>query len=420
MLGRDDQAWRDLVAMSRTEKWVAVFLSGLGLIPLAVGALWVFMTLTAEPIHRDPTGVSSVPGAAVTDECKGAADEGRRIVSTGLAQQNLPGVSVAVGVNGQLVWAEGFGWADLEKRQSVSPDTTFRIGTASIALTSAGVGLLLEQGRLRLDDEIQAFVPEFPKKPWPVTLRQVMAHTAGIRSDGGDEGPLFSQHCDRPVDGLQAFADRDLRFEPGTAYRYSRFGYILVSAAIEAAAGEPFLMFMQNRIFDPLGMNDTRPDSLTEPIEGRATPYFPKFAADPKFGFHPMREIDLSCSAGSSVFLATPSDLVRFGMAVEGGTLLQRTTVDLLHTSQRVASGEETGYGLGWDLEAVSLGDRQARIVGHDGDVLGGVTGSIWTFPEHRIVVSVLANTSYADTPGLATAVARAFMRAGKPRRTKA
>jgi serine beta-lactamase-like protein LACTB len=409
MLGSDDQTWGRLVAMSRTEKWVAVILSCLGLLPLAVAALWVFMSLTAQPIHPDADAVSSVPGAAASAAWARAVDEGRRVVRTELASQNLPGVSVAVGVGGQLVWAEGFGWADLEKRLPVTPETKFRLGTASIALTSAGVALLLEQGRLRLDDEIQASVPAYPKKPRPVTLRQVMAHTAGIRSDGGDEGPLFSQHCDRPVDGLPAFAHRDLLFEPGTAYRHSRFGYILVSAAIEAAAGEPFLMFMQKRIFDPLGMNDTRPDSLTEPIEARATPYFPKFAADPKFGYHPMREIDLSCYAGSSVFLSTPSDLVRFGMAISRGTLLQRATVDLLQTPQRLASGEETGYGLGWDLETVSLGDRQARGVGHDGDVLGGTLASLWTFQERDVVVAVLSNISYADTAALATALAEAF-----------
>ena len=401
--------------MSRTEKWVAVLLSGLGLIPLAVGALWVFMSLTAEPIHPDPSGVSSVPGTVESPDWARAAGQGRRVVRAGVAQQNLPGVSVAVGVDGELVWAEGFGWADLEKRVPVSPDMTFRIGTASIALTSAGVGLLLEEGRLRLDDEIQASVPEFPGKPWPVTLRQVMAHVAGIRSDGGDEGPLFSQHCDRPVDGLPAFAERELLFQPGTGYRHSRFGYILVSAAIEAAAREPFLMFMQKRIFDRLGMNDTRPDSLSEPIPARVTPYFPKFAADPKFGFHRMRDINLSCYAGSSVFLSTPSDLVRFGMAINAGTLLQRATVDLLQTSQRLSSGEPTGYGLGWDLETASLGGDEVRIAGHDGDVLGGVTGSLWTFPEQGVVVSVLANTSYADTPALAVEVARAFIRAEKP-----
>ena len=78
---------------------------------------------------------------------------------------------------------------------------TFRIGTASVALTSAAVGLLLEKRRLSLDEAIQIHVPEFPKHQWPVTLRQLMAHTAGVANDGGDEGPLFSERCERPVDG---------------------------------------------------------------------------------------------------------------------------------------------------------------------------------------------------------------------------
>ena len=405
------------MALSRTEKWVALVLGGLGLIPAAIGGLWLFMSVTAEPVHPDPAQVSSMPGAVASGDRAGAVEAARGAVRAGLVQQNLPGVSVAVGVNGELAWTEGFGWADIEQRTPVSPETKFRIGTASIALTSAGVGLLLEQGRLRLDDEIQVAVPEFPKKPLPVTLRQVMAHVAGIPSDGGDEGPLFSQHCDRPVEALSAFADRDLLFEPGTQYRYSRFGYILVSAAIEAAAREPFLMFMQKRLFDPLGMNDTRPDSSNEPVAALATSYFPKFAADPKYGYHPMRELDLSCYAGSSVYLSTPSDLVRFGMAVNGGTLLQRATVDLLQTPQRLTSGEETGYGLGWDLETTSLGGRHTRMIGHDGDVLGGITGSLWTFPEHGLVVSVLANTSYADTASLAAAVAGEFAARAPARR---
>ena len=88
----------------------------------------------------------------------------------------------------------------------VTPDTRFRIGTASTALTSAAAGLLLEKGRLKLDDEIQTYVPAFPEKQWPVTLRQVMGHMAGVRTDGGDEGPLFTEHCERPVEALQYFA----------------------------------------------------------------------------------------------------------------------------------------------------------------------------------------------------------------------
>jgi CubicO group peptidase (beta-lactamase class C family) len=281
-------------------------------------------------------------------------------------------------------------------------------------LTSAAVGLLLEKSRLNLDEEIQTYVPEFPKKEWPVTLRQVMGHVAGVRTDGGDEGPLFSQRCERPVDALLSFADRPLLFEPGTQYRQSSYGWILVSAAVEAAADERFLTFMRRQIFEPLGMDDTRADSATEPIHNRATFYFPRFAADPRYGLHLMRQLDHSCYAGASVFLSTPADLVRFGLAMTTGALLQPATIQLLETSQRLPSGEETGYGLGWDLETVTLAGQPARVAGHDGKVLGGVVASLMTFPAHGIVVALVSNISYADTSTLGLEIARAFAGEGK------
>src|SRR5690606_15536608 len=117
-------------------------------------------------------------------------------------------------------------------------------------------------------------------------------------------------------------------------YRYSNYGWILVSAAVEAAANEPFLTFMQEQVFEPLGMHDTRADSLTEPIPDRVTTYFPRYSADPTYGLHPMRDIDLSCYAGAGAFLSTPSDLVRFGMAMHTGKLLQPATVESLQSSQ--------------------------------------------------------------------------------------
>ena len=262
---------------------------------------------------------------------------------------------MAVGAGGEIVWAEGFGWANLDNRVKVEPDTKFRIGTASTALTSAAAGLLLEQGRLDLDEPIQKHVPEFPEKQWPVTLRQVMGHVAGLPNDGGDESELFSQHCDRPVDALQHFAGRSLRFEPGTQYRYSNYGWIVVSAAIEAAADESFLTFMRKQIFEPLGMNDTEPDLSTEARPDQATPYFPRFAADPRYGPDLMRELDYSCYSGSSIFLSTPSDLVRFAMAINDGKLLKPETVQLLQAPQRTTSG--AGDGLrSW------LGPRDRRF----------------------------------------------------------
>jgi CubicO group peptidase (beta-lactamase class C family) len=280
-------------------------------------------------------------------------------------------------------------------------------------LTSAAVGLLLEKGRLHLEDEIQTYVPQFPRKQWPVTLRQLMAHVAGVKTDSGDEGPLFSQRCERPAQALQFFADAPLVFEPGSRYRHSSYGWILVSAAVEAAAAEAFPAFMQEHIFEPLGMGDTRMDSTTEPIPDRVTAYFPRFAADPNYGPDPMRELELSCYSGSSAFISTPSDLVRFAISIQGGKLLQPATVQLLQSPQRLSSGEETGYGLGWDLETITLEGQPTPVVGHDGEVLGGTVASLMTLRERGIVVAVTSNTSYADTFALASKIAEAFTKQG-------
>jgi serine beta-lactamase-like protein LACTB, mitochondrial len=345
-----------------------------------------------------------------------AVEQGRQIVRAGLTEQNLPGLSVAVGVGGDIVWAEGFGWADLENRLPVAPNMRFRIGTASTALTSAAVGLLLEKGRLKLEEEIQTYVPAYPEKQWPVTLRQLMGHVAGVANDGGDEGPLFTKQCERPVDALQFLSgyERELLFKPGTQFHYSSYGWILVSAAVEAAADEPFLTFVRKQVFEPLGMRETMADSATGAIPNRVTPYFPRFAADPRYGLHLMRPLNYSCYSGSSVFLSTPSDLVRFGMAINSGKLLQPATVQLLQTPQRLVSGQETGYGLGWDLETVALAGTQTRVVGHDGEALGGMVASLMTLPAHSIVVSVTSNISYADTPAVALKIAQAFAAQGR------
>jgi len=393
----------------RLQTWLGLFVGGVLLLLTLIGGLWLYTSATAPILHPKPRESPSVIRSPPAPQWSGAVRQGQEIVRAALSEQNLPGISVAVGAGRDVVWAEGFGWADLESQIKIAPDTRFRIGTLSTPLTSAAVGLLLEKGRLKLDDEIQTYVPAFPKKPWPVTLGQLMGHVAGVRNDGGDEGPLLSQRCERLADALPAFADRPLRFEPGTRYAYSSYGWILVSAAVEAAADEPFSRFMRTSIFEPLGLDDTRADSSPDPTQGRATSYFPRFAADPRYGYHLMRPVDYSCYAGSSAFLSTPTDLVRFAMAINHGRLLQPATVQLLQTPQRLASGEGTGYGLGWDFEDVALSGRQTRVVGHDGDSLGGMVASLMTVPAQGIVVSVTSNISYADTFTVAMKLAEAF-----------
>ena len=430
--------------MARSRALLGWILAPIGLPVLAIAGMWLFTTVTRPALHPNPQAIPSV--TRTVPQSSEAVERARRIIRAGLAEQNLPGLSVAVGLGGSIVWAEGFGWADIETRTPVTPDTRFRIGTASTVLTSAVVGVLLEKGRLALDDEIQTYVPQFPKKQWSVTLGQLMADVGGVGTDDGDEGPLYHQRCERPVEALQHFGQDALLFEPGTQYRHSKYGWILVSAAVEAAAAQPFLTFMGEQIFHPLGMDHTAAESATEenpegvgePGEDApfltlihqvilkplgmsgttarsatepATAYLPGWGPHPQFryGLHVMAPRNLSCYAGSMAFLSTPSDLVRFGLAINGGTLLRPATVRLLQTSQKLTSGQDTDHGLGWDLDTVTLAGERMQVAGYDGELQGRRMGSLMMFRETGIVVAVMSNISYADTPALARKVAEAF-----------
>ena len=397
----------------RLRTWATlVFLAIGGLIAVIVGRP-VYLSANPAPLHPQPESAPSVTREEPAQQTE-AVTRAREILRTALAEQNLPGLSVAVGAGGNLLWAEGFGWADIKTGTRVTPDTRFRIGTDSTALTSAAVGVLVEQGRLKLDDEIQTYVPQFPKKQWPVTVRQLMGHVAGVTTDSDDHRPLSHQRCQRPVEAVPQFADAALLFEPGTDYRYSKYGWVLVSAAIEAAAGQPFLTFMRDQVFQPLGMNNTGAESATEenpedvggpgedpppftlirelimeplgvakprpPRAGEpATFYAPGRGPHPPFryGLHVRHPRNLSCFAGAMAFFSTPSDMVRFSLALNNGTLLQPATVQLLPPHAPVRS----------DAFPVSL----------------------TTLPESGIVVSVMSNVSHADTSAIAQSVAKAF-----------
>jgi CubicO group peptidase (beta-lactamase class C family) len=413
-----------------------------------IAGMWVFVSINRPILHRNPQAIRSATQTVPSARWSEAAERARRSIRASLAEENLPGLSVAVGAGGDLVWSEGFGWANVETRAPVTPDTRFRIGTASTLLTSAAAGVLLERGRLRPDEEIQTYVPQFPKKQWPVTLRQLMADVAGTGTDGGDDGPVSSQRCEHPVEAVPQFAGDTLLFEPGTQYRRSKYGWILVSAAVEAAGAQPFLGFMREQIFQPLHMDHTGAESATEenpdrlgeeaedapfitgirdvilqPLIGGRTAasmgkstetapfYSPGFGRDPifRYGVRVMRPRNLSCYAGSMAFLSTPSDLVRFGLAINGGTLLKPDTVRLLQTSQRLRTGQETDHGLGWDLKTVTLSGEPAQAIGRDGELLGKKIGSLMIFREAGIVVVVMSNLSSADTSGLTLKVAEAF-----------
>jgi CubicO group peptidase (beta-lactamase class C family) len=234
---------------------------------------------------------------------------------------------------------------------------------------------------------------------------------AGVRHYESEEDSTPTAHCDRAIEGLNRFADHPLRFEPDTEYGYSTFGWVLVSAAVEAAAKQPLSAFMTTHVFQPLGMTATTFESATEPIADRVTFYQRRFTGDGGEGVMPATPVDYSCFAGAGAILSSAPDLVRFGMAVNSGTLLQRDTVRRLQTPQVLTSGKETQYGLGWMVEEVTLAGEPTRMVHHASRSLKGGTASFITFPARGMVVAVMANVSHGVTRDIALSVAQEFAR---------
>ena len=325
----------------------------------------------------------------------------RRLVRTG----NLPGVSVAVGKNNEIVWSEAFGWADLSNQVVATPRTLYPVGSISKSLTATAAGLLHERGLLDVDLPIQAYLPEFPEKKWPITTGQLMGHIAGVVRSAGTAETLRQPHCDNARAAIDAVAVDTLLFEPGTEWSYSNFGWRLVGAVVEAAAGEPYLEFMDREVFTPAGMEQTVPDLGDEGAD-EAVKY-------DRAAFGTLRrsqEIDMSCSMAPGGFLSTPTELVRFGYAMLNREILDSATVDLFWTPQRLESGAPTTYGYGWGVQNVSLGQGEGAntpMISHGGSVLGG-QASLLIFPDEDMVVAVMMNAS-GDVSGLARDIARFF-----------
>jgi CubicO group peptidase (beta-lactamase class C family) len=279
------------------------------------------------------------------------------------------------------------------------------VGSISKSLTATAAGLLWERGRIDFDIPIQAYLPAFPEKRWPITTGQLMGHIAGVVRSAGLAETLRQPHCDDARAAIDAVAEDTLLFEPGTRWRYSNFGWRLVGAVVEAVAGEPFLEFMDREVFTPVGMEQTVPD-LGDEGPDESVKY-------DRAAFGMLRrgqDIDMSCSMAPGGFLSTPTELVRFGYAMLNREILDSATVELFWTPQRLKSGAPTTYGYGWGIQNVSLGDDQAattRMIGHGGSVLGG-QASLMIFPDEDMVVAVMTNAS-GDVSGLARQIAGFF-----------
>jgi len=327
---------------------------------------------------------SQAPHPAPARSLQEAIGRARAAVQANFAPK-VPGLSVAAAIDGKVVWSEGFGFADVEAKKAVTPQTMFRIGSISKSVTAAALMKLVEQGKLDLDADIHVYVPDYPDKGAKITTRQLAGHLAGIRHYQGDEFAMNKPFA-TVRDGLRIFENDPLLAPPGEKYSYSTYGWSVISAVMEGAAKEDFLKIMQREVFDALKMKSTVADRA-----GASVPERTRFYEVRQNGaFEVSAAVDNSYKWAGGGLLSTPEDLVRFGNAHLRPGFLKQASLDVLFTSQKTSDGKETGYGIGWGVSQDSGGHA---IWSHTGGSMGG-TSALVIHPQSRVVVAMTSNCS--------------------------
>lgn len=295
-----------------------------------------------------------------------------------------PGLSLAVASGGKIVWSVSCGYADLMSRRLVTAQTRFRIGSVSKTLTATAIAQYAEAGRVDLDAPVDRYA-DFPSRRGAITLRRLAGHLAGLRHYQSEAEVVNRRHFTSVAATLALFRDDPLVAEPGTRFSYSSYGYDVIGAALERTSGRDFAALMHEAVLAPAHMSETT--LATAPRATRATFYEAKDGG----GVRLAPPIDLSDRLPAGGFLSTADDLARFGVALADGRLVSRQTAGMMFTSQRTTTGEETGYGLGFDLQPSPLG----LFVGHTGAVAGGTAGLL-IHVKTGTVLALTTNLGYA------------------------
>lgn len=356
----------------------------------------------ALPALADAPAIEAADPAYAT-----AIAQARPLVREVQQRLRLPGIAVAIGIDGREVWAYGSGYADLATARPLQLDSQFRIGSTSKVFTSAAMATLVHAGKVDLDAPLQTYVPWFATKPWPVSTRQVMSHTAGLRDYGLCACvPIWEYYNRRRFDSLReataAIADSPLRFAPGTDYAYTSLGYNLAGAVIENAAREDFLAYLTHAVLQPLQLSQTRADDADADLPDRVTFYETKGGE-----YKPVFAVDNSNKWPSGGLLSTPRDLVRFGNGILADHLFDAATRERFWTVQPLADGKpnDDNYALGWRVfreQEILGGSATTTIVSHNG-VATGATSRFALYPQRRLTISILTNAQLSDTHELST-----------------
>ena len=363
----------------------------------------VFLLLSG---RLDGQTASPPDGRAATD----------RLVESYMRDQRVPGASVAIMRDSRLVYARGFGLANLEDSVPVTIHTLFPTASTLKLLTATAVLQLAEQGKLALDQPIQTYCPAYPRKPWPVTIAQLLVHQGGVRPSVGAE--VFNRVHYGSVDAaVAAFAEDSLIAVPGTRQVYSNAGYVLLACAIEGASKESYAQYLRGHILVPAGMATIQPASIYRVIPHRAGAYMvrteantrqwdglwtPAHLAETSLDL-PFRAdpLDESFAIGASNYLTTPTDLARFVIALDRGKLLGRDARAAMLTDHPTADGTLTGRGYAW------------MISGSTDSVVARLAGSVWTgssavlfLPSDHFAVVVSTNLGFQQPNALLDSLA--------------
>jgi CubicO group peptidase (beta-lactamase class C family) len=323
-----------------------------------------------------------------------------KAVSSFMSANSVPGIGVAVVLEGEPAWSAGFGMSDLEDSAPATSSTLFRLGSISKPITAVAVLQLWERGKLDLDAPVQKYCPAFPQKEWPITTRELLGHLGGIRHynpDGkGDIPEDSARHFASMEESLQIFAADPLVAKPGTKFNYSTYGYTLLGCVLEGATSQKYVDFVRENVFKPARMEHTQADDFFAVIPHRTRWYHKDKAGVARNA----GVLDSSYKIPGGGLISSADDMARFEAAILADKLLKRTTRDLMWAILKPTEGKPSHYALGWFV-AEKFGLRTA---GHTGGQQGTDTAFLIA-PDRRAGVVVLANMDNVNTNLLADEV---------------
>lgn len=352
-------------------------------------ALWVCLSLTAGAQTAATAPPPAAPIAADVWSRAEAAAEGAR------TKQKIAGLSVAVVVGHEIQWSKGFGFADLENSIPFTATTVHRLASVSKTLTAVAAMQLAEKGALDLEAPIQKYCPAFPAKAQPISTRMLLGHLSGIRHYAKGEDFDSTHHYDGIADSLKAFQADPLLHDPGTEFKYSTYGYVVLGCVVEGASGMRYADYVRDRIAKPAGMERTRTDDHYAIIPGRARPY--QHLENGELGNANLADTSNKVPGGGMV--STAMDLARFAIALETGRLLKPETFAKMQVPMKTKEGKDSPY-FGW-----SISERAGKkVLAHSGSQQGTAT-YLLMIPESGFAISVISNTEGVSMGTLANEI---------------